>query len=259
MHNQTLTPTAQITEETAAMTDDNRRVEEEHPLYLFLIKAAVMAFAPVLLAGIALPGYYLAQAGYGLWMLLLIPLGLLASDFTSGLFHWFFDNYGTPQTPVFGQTIELFRVHHDLPQDICKSNFTFTVGHVCVWSVPMIAAHLLAYIWIQPPLIYSAWTVFFSTAHMFLILTNQFHKWAHLPEKPEWMLWMQKHRLVLDTPHHEVHHTPPYESYYCITTGWMNPLLFKIRFFPRMEALLAKLGFPKASELAQTAAKATTR
>lgn len=226
--------------------EDTRRVEEEHPLYLFLIKAAVMVFPPIYLGAILIPSLLLWQQGYVLWLLLLLPLGLLASDFTSGLFHWFFDNYGSPQTPVFGQTIELFRVHHDLPEDICKSNFTLTVGHVCVWSVPMVLSHLMVFFWMRPSALFCAWTVFFTTSHFFLIMTNQFHKWAHLPQKPEWLLWLQKYKLVLNAPHHQIHHTPPFDTYYCITTGWMNPLLYKIRFFPRMEALLARLGLPKA-------------
>lgn len=225
--------------------NDSRRVEEEHPFYLMLIRLSVLAFPPVLLAGIAWPGWLLWQAGYGLWLLLLLPLGLLASDFTSGMFHWFFDNYGSPATPVFGQTIELFRVHHALPEDICKSNFTFTVGHISLWAVPLVASDLLAFVWGQPPLLYSAWTVFFSTANLFLIYTNQFHKWAHLPVKPRWMQWLQERRIILNTDHHQVHHTPPFETYYCITTGWMNPLLYNLRFFPRLEALLEKLGIHK--------------
>lgn len=241
----------QTLEKTPLQDEDTRRVEEEHPLYLALIKGAVMVFPPVLLAAIALPALQLWQQGYGVWLLLLLPLGLLASDFVSGLAHWFFDNYGSPSTPVFGPTIELFRVHHVLPQDICKSNFTFTVGHVCVWAVPMVASHLLPYLWLQPPALYNAWTVLFATAQLFLILTNQFHKWAHLPVKPAWLLWFQQRKLFLSTPHHEVHHTAPFDSYYCITTGWMNPLLYRIRFFPRMEALLARLGCAKSEEAGQ--------
>lgn len=234
-----------------AAADENRRVEEEHPLYLALIKAAVLLFPPVLLAAIVWPAIQLFEAGHGAWLLLILPLGLLASDFTSGMFHWFFDNYGSPSTPVFGPTIELFRVHHVLPQDICKSNFTFTVGHVCVWAVPMVASHLIAYLFVEPPLLYSAWTAFFATAQFFLIMTNQFHKWAHLPVKPAWMLWLQKRRLFLSAPHHNIHHTPPFDSYYCITTGWMNPILYKIRFFPRLEALLDRLGCHKSEEAGQ--------
>ena len=225
---------------------ETKRVEEEHPLYIALVKASVLAFGPVFAATVIWSGIVLWQANLAWAMLILLPLGLLSSDFTSGLFHWFFDNYGSTKTPVFGPTIELFRVHHDLPHDICNSNFTFTVGHVCLWSVPMVAAHLgLLAMGVTHPL-FAAWTAFFTTAHLFLILTNQFHKWAHLSVKTPFITWLQSHKWVLNTPHHEVHHTPPYETYYCITTGWMNPILYKIKFFPRMEALLAKVGVNKA-------------
>lgn len=226
--------------------ENTRRVEEEHPFYLMLIRLSVLAFPPVFLVAILWPAWLLWHAGYGAWPLLLLPLGLLASDFTSGMFHWFFDNYGSPETPVFGQTIELFRVHHALPEDICKSNFTFTVGHISVWAVPLVVSHLLPFCLGQPPLLYCAWTMLFSTANLFLIYTNLFHKWAHLPQKPGWMLWLQERHLILNMEHHQVHHTPPFETYYCITTGWMNPLLYKLKFFPRLEALLDKLGCPKS-------------
>lgn len=239
--------TENITIQASESPDELKRVEEEHPLYIALVKASVWAFAPIFAASLIGAGIVLWQAQLAWTLLFLLPLGLLSSDFTSGLFHWFFDNYGSPQTPVFGPTIELFRVHHDLPQDICNSNFTFTVGHVCLWSVPMVAAHLVALALGFTHPIFAAWTAFFTTAHLFLILTNQFHKWAHLPNKTPLITWLQSHKWVLNTPHHNVHHTPPFESYYCITTGWMNPILYKIKFFPRMEALLSRLGIDKAS------------
>jgi len=230
-----------------------RRVEEEHPLYLALIKLAVFLFPPVLLVAIYWPAYQLWQAGYGAWLWLLLPAGLLASDFTSGLFHWFFDNYGSPKTPVFGPTIELFRVHHVLPQDICNSNFTFTVGHVCVWAVPLVVLQMLP-LFFGAPLLYSASVVFFATANFFLVMTNQFHKWAHQSEPSAWVQWLQAQHLVLNRTHHQVHHTPPFETYYCITTGWLNPLLRRIQFFPRAERLLQRCGLNKTqSDLGELA------
>lgn len=222
------------------------KVEDQHPIYNALIYASVWLFPPVMLAAVIGPGLQLFENGWGWSLLILIPTGLLASDFVSGLFHWFFDNYGSPSTPVFGQTIELFRVHHDLPEDICNSNFAQTNGHVCLWSVPMIAGHLVAWAMLPPNPLFSAWLVFFSTANLFLILTNQFHKWAHLPQKPALILWMQQKGLILESQHHQIHHTVPYDRYYCITTGWLNPLLYKLKFFPRAEAVLAKLGLRKS-------------
>ena len=44
--------------------------------------------------------------------------------------------------------------------------------------------------------------------------------------------------LNCDCPYHDIHHTKPFDKYYCITTGWLNPLLYSIGFFPRTEALL---------------------
>ncbi|MBF2054672.1 MAG: hypothetical protein IGS03_14600 [Candidatus Sericytochromatia bacterium] len=189
---------------------DVRRVEEEHPVYLLLIKSAVLLFWPVLLLAMGWPAWQLWKAGQGFWLMLLLPAGLLASDFTSGLFHWFFDNYGSPQTPVFGPTIELFRVHHVLPQDICNSNFTFTVGHVCVWIVPLVSL-LLPLFW-GAPLLYSAWLVFVASSSFFLVMTNQFHKWAHQSTPANWVQWLQARHLVLNHSHHQVHHTAPFES-----------------------------------------------
>jgi hypothetical protein len=221
------------------------RVEENHPFYTALLHVSVWLTWPLIALSVWLSATVLGQSGYAWSLPLLFAGGVLASDFTSGLFHWFFDNYGSPQTPVFGQTIELFRVHHDLPEDICNSGLVFTVGHVCLWVVPMISTFIGAwYLAGRGPLV-SALLLFATMANLFLVLTNLFHKWAHLPKKPAWMLFMQEYRLVLETQHHNIHHTPPFDTYYCITTGWLNPLLRAIKFFPRMEKVLALIGVQK--------------
>lgn len=230
-----------------------KRVEENHPLYTALLYATTYLFPLLAAAAFYLAGQTLIQAGWGWSLLPLFAIGLLGSDLVSGLFHWFFDNYGSPKTPVFGQTIELFRVHHDLPQDICNSNFVFTCGHVCVWAVPMYAAAIGGHFLLQASALpavfaaaYAMGLLTFAVGLLFLVLTNQFHKWAHLEQRPGWLQFLQQKRFVLEPNHHEVHHTPPYDTYYCITTGWLNPLLYKIQFFPRLEKLLALLGVQKA-------------
>jgi hypothetical protein len=222
------------------------RVEENHPFYTALLHVSVWLCWPLVALCIWLSSQALWQAGFGWSLALIFAAGVLASDFTSGLFHWFFDNYGSPQTPVFGQTIELFRVHHDLPEDICNSGLVFTVGHVCLWVVPMSLGFGAAWYLAGRGVIPSAFLALATWANLFLVLTNLFHKWAHLPQKPTWMLAMQNARLVLESKHHSIHHTPPFETYYCITTGWLNPLLANIRFFPRMETFLAGIGIQKS-------------
>ena len=44
-----------------------------------------------------------------------------------------------------------------------------------------------------------------------------------------------------------MHHTEPFNMHYCITNGWLNPLLNKIKFFRRLEATLAFFGIRKAN------------
>ena len=48
----------------------------------------------------------------------------------------------------------------------------------------------------------------------------------------------QRLGLVLSTPHHDVHHVSPHDEHYCITSGWLNPILDGIGFFKAMEAVI---------------------
>jgi hypothetical protein len=78
------------------------------------------------------------------------------------------------------------------------------------------------------------------------VATNQFHKWAHQENPSAFARWLQRTRLVLEPSHHKRHHTEPFNMHYCITNGWLNPLLNKIKFFRRVEAILGFLGIETA-------------
>ena len=56
----------------------------------------------------------------------------------------------------------------------------------------------------------------------FVMMTNQIHKWAHTDDAPKVVVWLQRLHLILPPAHHEIHHTAPFNSYYSITTGWLN-------------------------------------
>lgn len=228
-----------------------KRVEEEHPFYTFLLYSTTYLFPLFAAFAFYVSGQTLIQSGLSWTLLPLFVLGLLGSDLVSGFFHWFFDNYGSPQTPLFGQTIELFRVHHDLPKDICNSNFVFTCGHVCLYAVPMYAGAIGVHYLVQSTFLapfYAMGLLTFAVGLLFLVLTNQFHKWAHLDDRPAWLEFLQQKRFVLEPNHHQTHHTAPFDTYYCITTGWLNPFLSKIRFFKRLEKILAAVGVQKAHQ-----------
>jgi ubiquitin-conjugating enzyme E2 variant len=76
---------------------------------------------------------------------------------------------------------------------------------------------------------------------LFVFCTNQFHKWAHMKTPPPWIRMLQRAHLILSPEHHVVHHTAPRDKYYCITVGWMNPLLDKIQFFRFCEWAITRI------------------
>lgn len=167
-------------------------------------------------------------------------LGFVIADFMSGVIHWAFDRYGTVDTLVFGPNfIAPFREHHLDPKGITKHDFIETNGNNCISTVPF----LIAAASINPAWGNFALLVACSLAAMCLFVfgTNQFHKWAHDDNPPAYAVLLQQWHLILDKPGHDIHHTPPYTRYYCITTGWLNPVLNKLRFFERAEDLILRV------------------
>lgn len=179
-----------------------------------------------------------------LWLVALgIPLGFVFGDFVTGMVHWIGDTYFCEDTPIIGPGfVKPFRLHHIYPRDICTHNLVTTLGNSCIIAVP--ALLLCLYLLLTGPV--SAWlafsVLFVTILAVATVATNQFHKWAHDPEPSTFARWLQRNRLVLEPSHHEVHHTAPYQTYYCITNGWLNPLLKKIDFFGKLERFLAFLG-----------------
>ena len=70
------------------------------------------------------------------------------------------------------------------------------------------------------------------------VLTNQVHKWAHQRRPPAAVRLMQRAGLILSREHHATHHRAPHTRAYCITSGWLNPLLDAIRFFAAAERVI---------------------
>lgn len=193
--------------------------------------------------------FYLAVAALD-WINLIFaivigaPVAWVIADFASGLIHWFADTYGSEKTPLFGPwLIKPFRQHHLYPRDICTHDLVLTIGNSCTFAVPLEAGLLYAMLSDEELSLTQALVGFvFNLFAMAIVATNIFHKWAHA-EKTSWFIArLQKSGLLLSPAHHDLHHTRPFESNYCITNGWLNPLLEKTRFFRRIEWLLGTCG-----------------
>jgi ubiquitin-conjugating enzyme E2 variant len=154
--------------------------------------------------------------------LVALPAGWLAADLLSGLLHWALDTFGSARTPVIGKAfIGPFRAHHADPEEITRHDFVETHGASCLVALPLLAA--------ASTLALEAWAAILGQAILLfaalgVLATNQCHKWAHMDEAatPGLVRWAQRRRIILQREHHRLHHTPPFETHYCVSSGWLN-------------------------------------
>jgi plasmanylethanolamine desaturase len=223
--------------------------ERSGPLHSFLEHTTLLIFPVVFVLNLHWAGSRLYELEM-LWLVALaVPLGIVGGDFISGLVHWAADTYGSEDMKVIGPSlVKPFRLHHIYPRDICTHGLVETTGNVCILSVPVLSVGLYL-MWLIPSSGVVAFVVVsFAMIAATTILTNQFHKWAHQESPSSFARWLQRNRLVLEPQHHKLHHTQPFDMNYCITNGWLNPLLNKLRFFRRLEAVIGLFGIETARE-----------
>ena len=206
---------------------------------LELLGIATFVVLAFLIAGDVYRG--LANFGY-LWLLpILAILAYLAADLVSGFVHFLADNFGSADMPIVGPNfIGPFSNHHVDPKGITQNDFVDTNGNNSLVSIlPMLL------VWLAVPIGATVAGYLFGAFFLFLclavFLTNQFHKWAHAHSSPAFAVWLQRKGIILSKEHHDIHHESPYDTYYCITAGFWNPLLDRTRFFERTERLIRRL------------------
>jgi hypothetical protein len=175
--------------------------------------------------------------------------GYLLADFLSGVAHWAGDTVGDERTVFLGPNfVKPFRQHHLDPKDITRHDFIETNGNSCIVAAPVVMG--LAFFVPGSPGFWLYLAVLLGSAALFVFLTNQFHKWAHADAAPRAVRWLQRAGVILSPRHHAIHHASPHDKYYCITVGWMNPVLHKVRFFRACEAVLGRIS-PRLLHLAE--------
>jgi ubiquitin-conjugating enzyme E2 variant len=203
----------------------------------------VLAIGSFFLLVIAIAARALAFRDTHFWVLVgASALGFLLADFVSGFVHWMADTWGSTEMPVLGKAlIRPFREHHVDPKAMTRHDYIETNGANCLISIPVAVMTLLIPLdvegWVTPALFTA---VSLGSMIFWVMMTNQIHKWSHLdPEQtPGPLRWAQRMHLVLPPTHHDRHHTAPFDTYYCITTGWLNWPLHKLGFFRALERLL---------------------
>jgi plasmanylethanolamine desaturase len=179
--------------------------------------------------------------------------GYLAGDLMSGVVHWFCDTFFEESSPLIGRVlIHPFREHHRDPLAMTRHDFAEIAGNSCLALAPLLAVVALLPaparpLWLG---VYAGLLVFTVVA----VVTNQLHKWAHMPAVPAFVTRMQRTGLILRPLRHAAHHRTQAEAY-CVATGWLNPPLDRIAFFPRLERALVALGLT----MSETAPRWTPR
>jgi hypothetical protein len=214
------------------------------PIYGRGHRALEIASIGFVFVSLGLLGVRMARAawqGHGLWGLATAAVtGYLLADFLSGLVHWAGDTIGDGQTPIFGPNfVTPFRHHHVDPKDITRHDFVEVNGNNCIVVVPVVALLLLVaprapggFFFVCSIVTFTSW---------FVLCTNQFHKWAHEDRPAAWVRLLQRAGLILSPEHHAIHHASPQNRAYCITVGWMNPVLDRLGFFRACEAVITRL------------------
>ena len=178
--------------------------------------------------------------GWWLAVMIALLLGMAAIDFLTGVLHWACDRFGDPATPIVGPLlIRAFREHHVDPGKMVEHDSIETNGEPC-----LLTALALAMLAVFAPTVQSslgaAAVTFVWTMAVVGAWANQVHKWAHMSSAPQVACVLQGLGLALRPDEHACHHRAPHDSGYCISTGWMNPLLDRLAFWSWLECLLRR-------------------
>jgi ubiquitin-conjugating enzyme E2 variant len=199
-------------------------------LALWVLVAAIAARVVLRAEGVAQWG----------WIAISAAAGYFFADLMSGIMHWAGDTLGDEDMPVIGRAfIRPFREHHEDPTAITRHGFLETNGNNSLISIPMLLGVWLGFPEPETPGLFVL-GLSGSTA-VFTFGTNQFHKWAHAERVGPVVRALQRWGLILPPERHALHHAPPHDRHYCITTGMCSEFLGRMRFFRALEWMIERV------------------
>ena len=213
-----------------------------------LDRIVVTAFVGTWLAALIRFAPALARVEHALAAGLGALAGYLLADLLSGSVHWLADRYFEPDTPLIGPLlIAPFREHHADASEIARHDFFEVSGNNALVTLPLVLVLLAS----SPPdaiapiaaapLLRAGMIGLGLGLAAALFLTNQLHCWAHTASPPPLVRRLQARGWILSRESHALHHRGSHDRAYCVTSGWLNPLLDRIHFFSLLEGLISTL------------------
>jgi hypothetical protein len=155
----------------------------------------------------------------------------LLADLVTGFFHFLLDVYGRPESRLFKNAVKINLAHHENPRKMVERNYWDLTRDS--WAIGMLILGLSLF-----------WGFHWELA-LFVILganANIIHKWSHMKkdEKPKFVHFLQRFKIIQHKRHHGLHHRKPFDSYFCVMTNFWNPILQSIYFW---EGLVKIFGF----------------
>jgi hypothetical protein len=148
--------------------------------------------------------------------LICVAFSFVATDLISGLLHLVLDN---PRSLALGPIRGLaqgFQRHHEKPANIYEMPL---YQHLYVMHMPLTFLFVAVV-----PFGNAAMHVVFLSMVTALHVMQMAHLWAHLPPErvPAAVRVLQKTRVLLSKPQHDLHHAAPFDRDFCIMTGICN-------------------------------------
>lgn len=188
---------------------------------------------------------YVIVTNYQIYYIAYIPLAITITYFLSilftGILHFVFDNYFSPNTPIIGVVVHEFREHHTDPGRIARRDILQSIEHAVI---PTIAINIML-LFINNPFIIQ----FLIGFSIFSILTNIVHRYNHLKpgtRMPLFIEWAQKLKLIQNNQEHNIHHAAPYTTSFFILSDIFNPYFNKKDIFRKITVIVKSLTGVKA-------------
>ena len=169
-----------------------------------------------------------------IWIIAQVFLIWIASDFLTGLVHWWQDTYGNPTWPIIGKYVVKPNLkHHHNPRAMITVSYWNRAGASIVTAILIIVALLFFNA--------DSWQIILLFA--FSSQGNEIHAMAHRTnrENGKVIMFLQKIGIIQRRKTHGWHHKAPYDTNFCVMTEYLNPTLNRLQFFDRLEKLVFML------------------